>query len=292
MSNKRPCPVCQTSSEKARLFLKGNIDPDRLTAFSYASRKTPEYMCHDLVQCPECDLVYSDDPPSRDDLANAYHVADYDSTEEASDAATAYVTAMRPALSALSHRDAVLEIGTGTGILLERLSAEGFTTLVGIEPSTAAINAAPAHRRAWIREGVFEEQNFAPESFDLICCFMTMEHVLDPKIIASACFGLLRPGGALVTVTHDYRGRVNRLLGRRSPIIDIEHMQLFSERSIRYLFEATGFEKVAAGGFRNRYSFRYWWRLAPTPKVIKRGVARLTRATHTDRIKISLNVLR
>src|SRR6185295_10645668 len=27
---------------------------------------------------------------------------------------------------------------------------------------------------------------------------------------------------------------VNRMLGRRSPIIDIEHMQLFSKRSIRY----------------------------------------------------------
>ena len=49
----------------------------------------------------------------------------------------------------------------------------------------------PAHRRAWIREGVFEDQDFAAESFDLICCFMTMEHVLDPKVIAPqplSCF--------------------------------------------------------------------------------------------------------
>jgi hypothetical protein len=54
-----------------------------------------------------------------------------------------------------------------------------------------------------------------------------MEHVLDPKVIALPAFRLLRPGGAFVTVTHDHRGRLNRLLGRRSPIIDIEHLQLF-----------------------------------------------------------------
>jgi SAM-dependent methyltransferase len=207
-------------------------------------------------------LVYVDDPPSPDDLAHAYHVSDYDSAEEANDAAAAYILALQPLLKALPRHESVLEIGTGTGVLLEHLAREGFSELVGVEPSAAAIAAAPPHRRAWIREGVFEEQNFAPGSFDLICCFMTMEHVLDPKVIALAAFRLLRPGGAFVTVTHDYRGRLNRLLGRRSPIIDIEHMQLFSERSIRTLFEATGYLNVRVERFVNRYAFRYWWRCA------------------------------
>jgi len=290
MSSKRCCPVCGAGSLHARSFLGSNVDPQRLDQFSYASRKTPEYMNLNLVQCLKCDLVYADEPPSQDDLAHAYHLADYDSAEEADDAAATYIRAMQPLLAALPMRESALEIGTGTGALLDRLAHQGFTKLVGVDPSAAAIDAAPPHRRPWIRQGVFEEQDFEPESFDLICCFMTMEHVLDPKVIAAAALRLLRPGGAFVTVTHDYRGRLNRLLGRRSPIIDIEHMQLFSDSSIRILFETTGYSNVRVERLINRYAFRYWWRLAPAPGPIKRAVAKSAEVVRFDRVKLGVDV--
>jgi SAM-dependent methyltransferase len=290
MSPRRSCPVCGAGSPEARSFLRSNVDLARLDEFSYASRKTPEYMNLNLVRCLRCDLVYADEPPSQDDLAHAYHVADYDSAEEADDAAATYIRAMQPLLNALPKRESVLEIGTGTGALLEQLAQQGFTELVGVEPSAAAIAAAPRHRRAWIREGVFEEQKFAPDSFDLICCFQTMEHVRDPKVVALAAFRLLRPGGAFVTVTHDYRGRLNRLLGRRSPIIDIEHMQLFSDPSIRTLFETTGYRDVRVERLINRYAFRYWWRLAPAPGPVKRAVAKGAEAVRLGGFKLGVNV--
>jgi SAM-dependent methyltransferase len=290
MSSKRPCPVCGAGPLEAKSFLAANVDPARMDEFSYASRKTPEYMNLNLIQCLRCDLVYADEPPSQDDLTRAYHVADYDSPEEADDAAATYIHAMQPVLTALPRRESALEIGTGTGALLQRLAEQGFSELVGVEPSTAAIAAAPQHRRPWIREGVFEEQDFAPESFDLICCFMTMEHVLDPKEVALAAFRLLRPGGVFVTVTHDYRARLNRLLGRRSPIIDIEHMQLFSDPSIRTLFETAGYRDIYVQRLVNRYAFNYWWRLAPAPGATKRAVAKIAEVVHFDRVKIGLNV--
>ena len=290
MGESRPCPVCHTGSEKAKLFIEKNIDSAKLSGFSFASRKEPEYMCHQLVQCTNCGLVYADQPPGEDELAHAYHVAEYDSSEEANDAAASYVRAIKPTLAALARRQSALEIGTGTGIFLECLSREGFTKLVGVEPSSAAIAAAPEYRRAWIREGMFDEKDFAPESFDLICCFMTMEHVRDPNIIAHSALRLLRPGGAFVTVTHDYRSPVNRLLGKRSPIIDIEHMQLFSDRSIRYLFESAGYVDVTVNAFVNTYSLRYWMRLAPLPRGIKSAMSSLMASMGADKIKLGMNV--
>ena len=247
-------------------------------------------MCHRLVLCPNCDLVYADQPPGEGELAHAYHVADYDSSEEANDAAKAYILAIQPALGRLAQRQSALEIGTGTGIFLEHLSNEGFAELVGVEPSSAAISAAPEYRQSWIHEGMFEEKNFAPESFDLICCFMTMEHVRDPDIIARAAFRLLRPGGAFVTVTHDYRSLVNRLLGKRSPIIDIEHLQLFSERSVRYLFEHAGYANVTVNSLVNAYSLRYWMRMAPLPYGLKHGISNLMSAFGIGHIKLGINV--
>ena len=95
-------------------------------------------------------------------------------------------------LARLPRRDAALEIGTGTAAFLARLSDAGFGEVVGVEPSVAAIAAAPSARKSWIREGIFREKDFAPESFDLICCFMTLEHVLDPRELVdplSGCCG-------------------------------------------------------------------------------------------------------
>lgn len=286
----RPCPVCHAGADQASLFLENSIDPAKLSGFSFSSRKAPEYMSHRLVQCAVCDLVYADQPPDADELARAYHQADYDSSEEANDAAAAYTLAARQALAQLKQRHSALEIGTGTGIFLDCLKSEGFTELVGVEPSSAAIQAAPEHRRAWIREGVFEETDFQPESFDLVCCFMTLEHVRDPKVIAEAALRLLRPGGAFIAVTHDYRSLVNRLLGKRSPIIDIEHMQLFSAASVRQLLEGAGYGRVTVKAFVNRYRIAYWLRLMPLPAGIKSSVARLLGITGLERIKLGMNV--
>jgi SAM-dependent methyltransferase len=286
----RNCPVCGAGPSDARLFLENSIDPARLSAFSFASRKVPEYMSHRLVRCGVCDLVYADSPPAAEELANAYHLAAYDSADEADDAAAAYVRAAQAALRELPRRQSALEIGAGTGIFLERLQEQGFSELVGVEPSTAAIRAAPAHRQSWMREGVFRESDFEPASFDLVCCFMTLEHVREPRAIAEAALRLLRPGGAFVAVTHDYRSAVNRLLGKRSPIIDIEHMQLFSAPSVRRLFENAGYERIAVDAFVNRYRTSYWLRLAPLPAWLKAGLSGALSATGMDRMRLGANV--
>jgi len=285
----RPCPVCGTPPEKAREFLDEQIDPARLNAFSFASRKEPEFLNYHMVQCATCDLVYVDRPPSQEALADAYHVADYDSAEEAVDAATSYLREMQSLIARL-RRGAALEIGTGTGILLDGLKAAGFESVAGVEPSSSAVSAAPPYRRAWIREGIFREEDFEPESFDLVCCFMTMEHVRDPLDIAQSVLRLLRPGGAFVTVTHDYRSIVNRTLGRRSPIIDVEHMQLFSARSIAELYKRAGYADVHAKAFANRYALSYWTRLLPIPSGMKRGLIKCQKATGLGQWRLSFNV--
>lgn len=290
MPSDRFCPVCNASSIDATLFQKENIDEHRISGFSYSSRKEPEFMCHRLVRCKICDLVYVSNPPAEHHLADAYHVSEYDSSEEANDAASAYIKTIQPILKNLNIKKRVLEIGAGTGIFLELLKAHGFVELIGIEPSTAAIEAAPIHRHTWLRKEIFKEQNFDPASFDLICCFMTMEHVYDPLIIARAAQRLLKPNGAFVTVTHDYTSLINRLLGKKSPIIDIEHMQLFSKKSIFELFKRSNFNNIYSRPFINQYSLNYWLRLAPFSSNMKKKLKYLSSILGIDKIKIGLNV--
>lgn len=265
----RVCPVCAAPPTDATLFLDASYDPAKLGGFSFASRKTPEFMSYRLVRCRTCATVYAEAAPPATALAAAYAVADYDSSEEASLAADAYIAALRNSLAALPRRGRALEIGAGTGVFLERLLDAGFAEAVGVEPSTAAIAAASPRIRPAIREGIFAEADFAPASFDFICCFMTLEHVATPREITEACHRLLRPGGKLAFVTHDYSAWLNRALGRRSPIIDIEHLQLFCPASLRRLLGDAGFAVERIAPFVNRYPLRYWLRLTPLPGPAK-----------------------
>lgn len=286
----RNCPICDFPSAGADLFFAENIKAEKISGFTYASRKVPEYMCHRMVLCPVCDLVYTDKPPAEDALAGSYHSASYDSSEEADDAAKAYIHAIQGVLDRLKGRDGALEIGTGTGVFLKHLQEAGFANLVGVEPSRAAIDSATLECRKWIREGMFNEHDFDPGSFDLICCFMTMEHVSDPMAVAESALRLLRPGGVFLTVTHDYRSPVNRLLGRRSPIVDIEHLQIFSGKSISGLLARAGFLEVSAHRFVNRYSLSYWTRLSPLPAGIKAFAGECLRKAALSRIRLGINV--
>ena len=285
----RNCPVCETAASSAKLFLEKNIDSEKLSKFSFASRKLPEYMSHHLVQCPKCDLVYADSPPSQSELANAYHVSDFDSTEEAEDAAETYYKAVYDIIQK-NNKKYALEIGTGTGIFLEYLKNNGFDNVIGIEPSSAAIAAAPPHRRAWIQESIFRESDFEPNTFNFICCFMTLEHVRDPQEIVSAATRLLAPGGVVAFITHDYRSTINSFLGSKSPIIDIEHMQLFSKKSMYELLTRNKLKNISISSIKNRYTIKYWIRLLPLSNFVKLLLLKILTKTRLGNVKIAINV--
>ncbi len=288
---RRACPICLDHTVQAVPHFNDSVREEAVTSASFASRKLPEYMSHAMVRCTQCDLVYVDRPPSQEQLADNYHAADYDSSEEAEHAADSYAKAIRPVLDRLAGRlNDALEIGTGTAAFLARLKDAGFRNVVGVEPSVCAIAAALPERQPWIRQGIFEEADFAPESFDLITCFMTLEHVREPGDLVESAIRLLRPGGAFVGVTHDYRGWVNRLLGTRSPIVDIEHMQLFSARSSCALLVTRGFEKVEAEAFSNAYRPSYWLRLAPMPERLKQNAIGAVKGSAFDAVRLPFNV--
>lgn len=223
-----------------------------------------------MVICPQCDLLYAPRVPAREALARAYAESDYDSGTEAECAADSYAAALRERLGRLGADGAALEIGTGNGALLGHLRAMGFTEVTGIEPSRAAADCASPEVRRLIRVEPFDPELLAQAHYALVIANQTLEHVADPAGLLEAARRLLRPGGALMVVSHDYRHPLMRLLGARSPIIDIEHLQIFSPASLRFALERAGFEAVEIRPFANRYPLHYWVRLAPIPRIIKR----------------------
>ena len=265
----RDCPICRAGGQP-ELVHEASYDLSRLDGFAFASRKQPEYMHLKLLRCRRCDLLYASPAPRPEQLELAYRGAEYDSADEARYAARTYARLLRRVLASLPDRCGALDIGAGDGALASQLVALGLEGVVGVEPSLAPLEAAAGDVRPLLRHGSFDAADFEPESLRLVTCMATIEHVHDPQSLCDGARGLLRPGGVLVVSAHDRRAALNRALGRRSPIYDIEHLQLFSEPSLRALLEAAGLSDVGVRRFVNRYPLRYAARLAPLPAALKR----------------------
>jgi SAM-dependent methyltransferase len=269
----RPCPSCGSRDESA-VFAPAAIDEDRLDAFSFSSRKTPEYMHYRLISCPGCDLLYASPAPTAAALGRIYREASFGSAEESRFAARTYAHLLSKVLPRLPDREGALDIGAGDGAFLEELLALGFSGVSGVEPSEAPIAAARADVRPLIRHGLFVAKDFKEDSFRLATSFQTLEHVDDPLGVCRDVFHLLRQDGAVLLVCHDRRAWSARLLGLKSPIFDIEHLQLFSPASARALLQRAGFSDVEVRPILNRYPVHYWLRLFPLPPSWKeRAVA-------------------
>ena len=138
----------------------------------------------------------------------------------------------------------------------------------GIEPSIHAIDNSDQSVRDNIQHTTLERFN-STDCFDLVTCFQTIEHVNELKGLVVKSKELLLNHGHLVLVCHDRLSLANRVLGQRSPIFDIEHLQILNKKSIQILLQMNGFVDVNVKSISNRYPISYWLLLAPIPKFLK-----------------------
>lgn len=285
----RPCPVCG-SSDDSQIAYAASFDEAKLDEFAFASRKLPEFMHLRLLKCPTCRVLYASPALAPEFVAGAYRDASYDSGEEAQYAADTYARQLGWLLDRIDDREVALEVGTGNGAFLLHLLNAGFRNVVGIEPSRSAVATASEAVRDSIQLGMFEAANFEASSISLFNCFQTIEHVGNPRTLCLDAYRLLRPNGALFLVAHDYESWTTRLLGEKSPIFDVEHLQLFSKESLRYLLTSCNYRDVRIGTIWNRYPLAYWIKLLPIPAGVKRSIIPLVNKLLLGRIPLLVNV--
>jgi SAM-dependent methyltransferase len=283
----RSCPLCG-SMDHSNVVSESNIDLTKLDKFAFASRKRPEYMHPRLIECPGCSLLYGSPVLSPETLADAYRDAAFDGGNEARYASKTYAREVRKIMRRLPDLSGSLDIGTGDGAFLEQLISLGFQNVIGVEPSRAPYAAAPPEIRDRIRLGLFRPEDYPPARFSLVTCFQTMEHLWDPLGIARAVLPLLKPGAGFVIVVHNRYAMSARVLGFKSPIFDVEHLQLFSPKTVCSLLERAGYKHVQVSSLWNRYSLYYWTKLLPLPDRIKGALLNLAQTSRMGRMLVSL----
>jgi SAM-dependent methyltransferase len=143
--------------------------------------------------------------------------------------------------------DRMLDVGCGSGDLLEHFAARGWE-IYGIDPSASAA-AAAAKRGAKVHQGTLRDQPWPPRSFALITFQHALEHVDEPVDALRDASALLAPGGLLVIDVPNWSSWQRRFLfrSRWHPLELPRHLQHFSPRALRRVAGGLGLSARAVG---------------------------------------------
>ena len=281
------CALCATEGNATELY-PARFAPQDLNPTVFSARRNPDRLHFRVVRCRACGLVRSDPVADRGALEALYVRSSFDYGAEVPCLRRTYARFLERARRHAAAAGRLLEIGCGNGFFLEEARRLGVAEVRGVEPSRVAVASAPAWLRARILRNTMRPGLFPPGSFDIICLFQVFDHMPDPGELTAECLRLLRPGGVVLALNHNVEALTSRLLGERSPIIDIEHTFLYGPATMRRVFERSGFEIVEMGTVWNTYSLGYLVRLLPLPGWLKRGALVLLRGTGVGRLPLTV----
>ncbi len=279
------CILCGNNDAVRELYPATFSEKD-LNRETYSARRLPDRIHYRMVKCAGCGLIFSNPILPAEKIAGLYHesVCTYDTQVE-------YITTTYVDLFSKLHvakNAKILEVGCGNGFFLKALFDHGIKKVYGVEPGEDMVNNAHISIRKNIKKDIFRKNQFPEKSFDTVCCFHTLDHLADPVLFVKEAYRILKPGGYVLVVVHDTGGLSVKLFGEKSPIFDIEHIYLFSKKTIAMLFEKFGFTTVTAASLVNRYPLSYWVRMAGIPGSVKRLALSVLGKTGIGNINISL----
>jgi 2-polyprenyl-3-methyl-5-hydroxy-6-metoxy-1,4-benzoquinol methylase len=221
------------------------------------------------VQCDTCAVVRLSPLPSPDEIAELYpdryqpHVgaARYDDRKLINRMAIRYLygvdsgsrsALMRALFRAISGRvmpaireplggNRVLDVGCGSGSLLARYRALGWTVR-GIEMDSRACDVC-RERGIEVHHGTAFDAPFGNGEFDLIILHHVIEHVLDPVALLRRVGELLEPAGVVELRTPNIESAGFAWYGSCWYALDApRHLMLFSPRTLQALSRRAGLD--------------------------------------------------
>jgi SAM-dependent methyltransferase len=281
------CAICGTDGNAAELypatFAIGDFSPQ-----VFSARRLPDRIHHRIVKCRECGLVRSDPVADEGTLAELYRQSTFDYGPEVANLRQTYGKYLQRLDALGGSKGSLLEIGCGNGFFLEEARARGYREVCGVEPGAEPVAQAPASVGSHIVCDMMRPGLFAEKRFDAVCLFQVFDHLADPAGILTETHRVLKSGGMVLILNHNVDAVSARILGERSPIIDIEHTYLYSPRTLSRLLEAHRFKVRDSGRVWNRYSLSYFMRLVPLPAGIKHRLLAWLGEQAAGRLSLSL----
>lgn len=280
------CAICGTEGG-ADVLYPPTFEADAFNERIFSARRLPDRIHYRMVRCRRCGLIRSDPAAVQSSLAELYEGSSFDYAAEVANLRRTYGRYLARAMRRAAGQS-LLEIGCGNGFMLEEALAQGYQEVSGVEPSHDAIAAAAPQVRDRIMADVMRPGLFPDATFDTVCMFQVFDHIPDPGRLLDACHAVLTRRGILLLFHHNADALSARLLGERSPIVDIEHCYLFGPHTMRVLLEKHRYDVIEVGAATNTLSIGHLIHLLPLPAGAKSLASRLGRVGGANRLPLRL----
>lgn len=215
------------------------------------------------AECGQCGLVFSQEPPSADDIKALYSADTAKRTPQATIYADDSLFARRVAaiaapkvehVSRLVHeRGRWVDIGCATGEILTAAAAAGWTPL-GVEPDPIHAEFARARGITVVEDFVGLDQSEHLQTASVVSMFNMLEHVNRPAEIVEMVGRSVRPGTYCVIEVprHPSLSSFANLAFPQVATRHVyapEHLHVFTERSIELVLERAGFTPLSVWTF-------------------------------------------
>lgn len=135
----------------------------------------------------------------------------------------------------------ILDIGAGSGILLEVAESLGYES-VGIEPSYSLAEIAVGHDLK-VKQGYFPSDEISGK-FDLITLIDVIEHLNEPESLIKDLFNNLQDNGFVIISTPDVSSKFARLMKWNWWHYRVAHIGYFNQSTLDLLMKRCGFENT------------------------------------------------
>lgn len=138
----------------------------------------------------------------------------------------------------------LLEVGSGGGYFLAAAAEAGFE-VVGLEPAAEVARDVAARLGVPVHTASLEDAVLEPGSFDVVCAWHVIEHLVDPLAALAKLRPALRAGGCVLAELPNFGGVRARREGERWPPLDLaHHVGQYGPRSLRALLGRAGFTDI------------------------------------------------
>jgi 2-polyprenyl-3-methyl-5-hydroxy-6-metoxy-1,4-benzoquinol methylase len=215
---RRSCPVC--GQTEAELYLKkGELV---------------------LARCRGCSMVYVNPVPQEfasgqyyDQTAAGYYLSP---DKLSSDYAAARFERELRLFRKHCAGGTVLDVGCSSGAFLHQLQQRfpGCYESWGTDMSGPALDYAESKGAKVIR-GDFLDHDFGQQQFDAVTFWAVLEHLAEPRLFLEKAATLLKSSGLCFVLVPNMKSLAVRLLGGRYRYIYAQHLNYFTEETVRRL---------------------------------------------------------
>lgn len=281
------CALCG-KKQKIKEIYKEIFFSNQIDAKIFSARRSPDRLHYRFVKCLNCGLIFSNPIMERVKVENLYRQSRFNYENESKYLRKIYFNYFKKFINQSNKDIRILEIGCANGFFLDELNKNGFRNIFGVEPGRNSVNKASKYLKRKIKKDVFRKELFNKNSFDVILCFHTLDHVVDPNTFLQEVNLLLKDNGRIFFVVHNTNALSAKLLGEKSPIFDIEHIFLFNKENLKKIFMKNHFNEAFVFNIINKYHLSYWVKLFPLPIFIKNLLLKILDFSKLGRIPISL----